>query len=479
MQFSIDGFSYQYLWPFSSWLANHAILIFSSLSIYYVLQYAYFMLNKSMTPNLKKLFKAEIYLALLVFVLSFSWGKIYAWTFPLANFLGIVSTLTVFISSVYIYFKNRGVSPLFVSGFGFLTLGALLFIFDNFNIVEDVWFFKHGIKLGSVIEVTFLSVLMAGKYRELQQEKEKAQQAAIERLEKLNEIQSKQKELLEKEVEAKTKEILQQKAILEQKNREVIESINYAKRIQTALIPRIEQYENLKNNMFVLFLPKDIVSGDFYWFHHTTTSHKDRPNEDYMLLAVADCTGHGVPGAMISTIGIKLLYQSVKQPEVNSPAEALDYLSAEVEQTFNRNVKDEFIRDGMDMAMVAINLESRKMMYAGANNPCIIIRKGEIIILKPDKKSIGKCESDAKFTNVKFTLEKGDMIYLFSDGFQDQFGGPKNKKFKSKNFRKLLSTIYHYPVNEQRLILEQTIKDWMGNEYSQIDDITVLGYRVD
>ncbi|MGB0882790.1 MAG: PP2C family protein-serine/threonine phosphatase, partial [Vicingaceae bacterium] len=227
---------------------------------------------------------------------------------------------------------------------------------------------------------------------------------------------------------------------LEKKNIEIVDSINYAKRIQGALIPPIEVFKKVLPNSFVIFKPKDIVSGDFYWISElSTTKESSSENEKLVAFSVADCTGHGVPGAFMSMIGLKIFNQSIKQTNVNSPAQALDYINNEVNKTINKHTDSEnVIQDGMDVALVSINFTTNKLYFAGAKNPVYIIRNKQLHEIKGDKQPIGFSENHAPFVNYEYQLEKGDMVYVFSDGYADQFGGPKGKKLKYKPFKNIL-----------------------------------------
>ena len=266
---------------------------------------------------------------------------------------------------------------------------------------------------------------------------------------------------------------------VEEKNREIVDSINYAKRIQDALIPPAKKMKQILPNSFVLFKPKDIVSGDFYWATSTnTTTNSDKDKEQLVLFSAADCTGHGVPGAMVSVIGLKLFNQSVKQAEVNTPAQALDFLDKEIYNTVNlHSDEDNVIRDGMDLALCAVNYSTMKLHFAGANNPVYIIRNKELHEIKGDKKAIGSYAAETPFSDNEYQLEKGDMVYVFTDGYADQFGGPKGKKLKYSVFKELLIENSHLEVDTQKEILEEYFENWRGN-LEQLDDVCVIGVRI-
>ncbi|MES2589784.1 MAG: SpoIIE family protein phosphatase [Bacteroidota bacterium] len=267
--------------------------------------------------------------------------------------------------------------------------------------------------------------------------------------------------------------------IIESQNNDIISSINYAQRIQQAILPPKEKIDSLFKEYFILYQPKDIVSGDFYWLSTVNTTPKDKSKgESLVVLGAVDCTGHGVPGALMSIIGNTILNQSLGVKHVNSPAQALNYLNTEIVKNLSS------IKDGMDLAMCAINFEKMELHYAGANNPLYLIRKKELHITKADKQAIGgdfDAEHEKTFTDHTIKLEKGDCIYIFTDGYADQFGGAESysggKKFKYNRFKDLLLLIHHLPMEEQKERLIKEHNQWKG-DLEQVDDILVIGFRV-
>ncbi|MCB9335287.1 MAG: SpoIIE family protein phosphatase [Flavobacteriales bacterium] len=284
--------------------------------------------------------------------------------------------------------------------------------------------------------------------------------------------------LTKKEIVSRLK-LEESKFEIEEKNKEILDSINYAKRIQFALLPPKNVFKELFPNSFLIYKPKDIVSGDFYWGTRlSTTIDNADGNESLVVFCVADCTGHGVPGAFMSLIGIKILNQSIKMNDVNSPAQALDYLNEQVYNTINKHSsKESVVRDGMDIAFCAINFKTLNLSYSGANNSLYIIRKGELIELKADKQPIGSYENQQPFTNHQIQLEKGDMVYAFSDGYADQFGGVDGKKMKSKRFKEKLMECSNMDVEKQESFLSEYFENWKGN-LEQLDDVCVIGVKI-
>jgi serine phosphatase RsbU (regulator of sigma subunit) len=251
---------------------------------------------------------------------------------------------------------------------------------------------------------------------------------------------------------------------LDEKNKEITDSITYAKRIQEAILPPDLKVKNAFSNAFILYKPKDIVAGDFYWLEKVGNQ---------VLFATADCTGHGVPGAMVSVVCHGALNRSVREFELTDPGQILDKTRELVVDTFSESDQD--VKDGMDIAFCS--LDGNTLKYAGANNPLWIIRDGEVLETKATKQPIGKVDNPIPFTTHTFELQQGDAIYTFSDGFVDQFGGEKGKKFKSKNFKKLLLSIQGKPMNEQKIFINEAFETWRG-ELDQIDDVCVVGVSV-
>jgi tetratricopeptide (TPR) repeat protein len=277
-------------------------------------------------------------------------------------------------------------------------------------------------------------------------------------------ITRKQKGIIEEQ-----KDVVElQKEEVEEKNKEIMDSIRYAKRLQEAILPPARLVKEWLPNSFILYKPKDIVAGDFYWMETV---------EDTIYFAAADCTGHGVPGAMVSVVCSNALTKSLVEENIHNPAKILDRTRELVIAQFGKS--DEDVKDGMDIAICALNTKTKALQYAGANNPLWIIRNesNEIEEIKANKQPIGKYAEPKPFTPHTIQLLQGDSIYLFSDGFVDQFGGSKGKKFKAKAFRELLLSTQNQSMDEQRSSINNTFEDWRG-ELEQIDDVCVIGVKI-
>ena len=283
----------------------------------------------------------------------------------------------------------------------------------------------------------------------------------------------KRQKQLELEIDNATEEIVAQRdAIEEQKNeieeahQEIKDSIAYAKRIQNAILPSDELVKSTLPNSFILYQPKDVVAGDFYWIENLTNG---------VLFAAADCTGHGVPGAMVSVVCNNALNRSVREYNLSDPGKILDKTREIVLEELSKNNED--VKDGMDIALC--KLHGNTLYYSGANNPLWIVRNDEVLETKANKQPIGKFDNHTNFDTHSIQLERGDSVYIFSDGYVDQFGGEKDKKFGSRRLKQLLIEINSESMQTQKEILSVTLSKWMDVQgYEQIDDVCIVGIRI-
>jgi len=276
---------------------------------------------------------------------------------------------------------------------------------------------------------------------------------------------------LEQKVKDRTAEISRKAAEIEEKNKNIEDSIRYAKRIQNAILPPEDFLKEMFPSAFILYKPKDIVSGDFYWAH----KHKDEH-----MFAVVDCTGHGVPGAFMSIVGNDQLNYAVNVRGASNPGEIMNYLNEGVRKALRQRSGESSVRDGMDMTLVSINFDKMTLNYAGAYNPVYIYRNNELMELPVDRCAVGGFidEELHQFENKIFDLKEGDMIYIFSDGYVDQFGGPRGKKLKPKRFREILESVHLSKPNDQKEMLDQSLLEWMGEGMEQVDDVLLVGFKM-
>jgi serine phosphatase RsbU (regulator of sigma subunit) len=281
--------------------------------------------------------------------------------------------------------------------------------------------------------------------------------------------------ILEMKVVERTEEVVRQKEEVERQGRKVVElyknvtdSIRYAKRLQESILPPERRILELLPASFVFYRPKDIVSGDFYWFDRV---------EDKVVFAAVDCTGHGVPGAFMSLIGHNGLNQTVKERGRTSPSEVLMDLNKIAYDALHKDREQGLVRDGMDMALCSYDPAKRVLEYAGANCPLYLVRNGEVLQFAPDKSAIGSFDLQGHtFKEHRIKLQTGDMVYIFSDGYADQFGGPKGKKLMYRRFRELLLEVSTHEPDRQRSLLQEAFGKWRGG-HEQVDDILVIGMR--
>jgi serine phosphatase RsbU (regulator of sigma subunit) len=259
-----------------------------------------------------------------------------------------------------------------------------------------------------------------------------------------------------------------QKFELELKDKNITDSLIYAQRIQEALLPSESYFRKHFSDSFILFKPKNIVSGDFYWIGE---------KGEKVFVVAADCTGHGVPGALMSMIGLKIIEKTINEDNIEIPSGILEVMNKGLEKTFSREKNiGTIIRDGMDIGLCVIDRKRKKLEYAGAFLPLYLIREGNLIEISADKIIIGMNPEGLSYLDHEIDLLDDDIFYIFSDGYVDQFGGSENKKFMYRRFRYLLMTIHNFPVNDQKAILEENMKTWMGKN-EQVDDMMVIGFR--
>lgn len=276
---------------------------------------------------------------------------------------------------------------------------------------------------------------------------------------------------LEKLLDERTREVREQKEEIELKNRDITDSINYAQRIQASILPSLRKLQHIFSGSFVYYLPRNIVSGDFYWFEVI-------PNTNKFLIVCADSTGHGVPGAFMSIIGTTLLKDIFSRPEVHKPSDILQHLDNELKSTLNQNIDGERPNDGMDIIVCEIDIKTYYARFSSAMRPFIVYQNGEQLYFKGSRSSIGGQVKEEKiFEDVELQLTKGDLIYMFSDGYPDQFGGPLGKKFKMVRLRNLLKDIYQKPMEEQYNYVKSNFELWK-NDLDQVDDVLFMGIKI-
>lgn len=477
LQMALSGYAFEFLWPGNTFLANHSLPFLASISVFFLLLFTTTFLNtKQLLPRIHIFFKIMTGIIFLNVICS-----LINTAFFLKLSIIVINSVTLFLNffiiPVAIVILRKGFKPAtyFAMAFIVLIFGVFGFVLKNFGVLPSNVYTDYGIQIGSSLEVILLSFAIVDKFKRFRDE-------AVSRLQEMNTLKDQINVELERQVARRTEKINSQKEELEEKNKNITASITYASRIQQAILPPSQQIGKLLPGSFILYLPKDIVSGDFYWV--------EEKNEKVFFAAV-DCTGHGVPGAMMSVVGFNGLNKALNIQDCEHPGDILASLNNTVSDSL-RKWGETDVHDGMDLALCSLDFRTGLLEYAGAYNSLYLIRHCkdkedpenemvldgyELVEIKADKKPIGSYTEDAPFTNHSFQLEKGEGLYIFSDGFADQFGGKNERKYMYRNFKKFLLSIYQLPASQQREKLEEEFLNWKG-DVGQIDDICVIGLKL-
>jgi serine phosphatase RsbU (regulator of sigma subunit) len=341
---------------------------------------------------------------------------------------------------------------------------------------------KYPIVIGSVIQGFIFTFGLAEEIKILDMQKVRFQQRYINQLEVNLRLKDQATAELEQKVEERTRELKktnedlkdknyiveQQKELLEIRNKEIKDSIEYARRIQTASFPPRNLLEKVSSDFFILYRPRDIVSGDFYWFGEV---------DEKVIVITADCTGHGVPGAFMSMYGIAFLNEIINKEKIFMPNEIMNSLREKISSSLNRGDNEFETMDGMDMSVITFDLSASRYYFSGANNPLYLIRQGELQVVSADNMPVAYYQKMEPFKVSYFEAKKGDCLYIFSDGLIDQFGGELGKKYLSKRLKDVLLSISHLNMAEQHHHIDEAFSEWKG-EYFQVDDVLMVGIRI-
>jgi len=485
---NISGFSYQYFWPNSTWFQYHSTAFFVLIANIFLLLFtrAYFNFKENYKiPEI--VFKVVFPISLVIAVLTLTVQDSFYIINKLANLISFFTIiLLLFVSLVGVFRKNKLAIYLFISFSAFIA-GVILYVLRNFGVIDNNNLAENGLKLGFILEIVFLMFAVIHRYTYMgKRENIRLENIVKERTSDLisqkEEIETQRDKIIKQHEEA-----IKQKNLIQEKNEEINKSFEYAKVIQTAVLPPENELQKLMSDFFILNLPKETISGDFYWA-------EEKNNRIY--IAAADCTGHGVPGAMMSMLGISALNDIISRDDNKKPSEILQELSKNIENSLHQQGKIGETKDGMDISICMIDKLTNTLLYSGSNNSIYISRKSKFDIeedkfqkihtyndcslleLKPDKIFIGyNAKKGLKFTDKRFDLEKEDIIYMFSDGYVDQFGGTNKKKYKYNRFRELIAkTSLISNMEEQRKVLCDELNQWKGN-IEQIDDILIIGIK--
>jgi len=471
---TLKGHTLEYLWPNQVFL-NDLVPIYAIVTGFFVVLFANQFLNtKSTAPRFRKFSNVFYGLFTLALIAHFFYV-------PLAiglTFLAIITSSTfVVVLGVVVLRKNYRPARYYLIGWATLVVSFILVAFSNLGFLPFDTAYSYLIETGMTSEILLFSLALADRVNYYRKENER--------------IIREQNVYLEREVTQRTKEIEQQKEeilaqsqtledsnqYLKQAHSKIQSSIQYAKRIQLALLPMQKQLAKKDLGFFVLYKPRDIVSGDFYWFAEVE-------DKNQLIVLVADCTGHGVPGAFMTIMGTNLLNQIVRENRITSPSAILTELDKKVVAALGvrtgkstRGKSKNKVQDGMDLALCRIDFDQQQVVFAGAKRPLYYFRNHKLEVIKGSKYPIGGSQYATKqFDETCLTYQKGDAMYLSSDGYADQFGGEHNTKFMVKKFKSKLQEIEPAPMPDQKEVLEQTLEAWKAQE-KQTDDILVMGIR--
>ncbi|MEX2597752.1 MAG: 7TM diverse intracellular signaling domain-containing protein [Salibacteraceae bacterium] len=480
----LNGYAFQYIWPnaanFNQVSISYAMCFTGIFSILFSIK---FLQLGAYSKLLKTISWILILICILTALFTLVFGYLlYAFYIPVLTVMLGLGAMVMLISGIYCWYKGNRSARLFIAAWAAYLLGTILLILRNLGILPGNEITSSSAMIGQAVEVVLLSFALADKYRIIRQEKDRAQEDRLR-------IQESYAHELEEEVKDRTENLAKandelnksfnelsiKNRIISKKNQEITDSIQYAKRIQSAILPSDRLFQSRLPKSFVLYKPKDIVAGDFYWLESYAKASDSEGG--VVLFAAADCTGHGVPGAMVSVVCSNAMNRAVREFGLTNPGEVLDKTRALVIQEFEKS--DEDVKDGMDISLCALSLSTLTLKWAGANNPLWIARKGatEMEEIKGDKQPIGKFHHESPFTTHQLKLNEGDTIYIFSDGFPDQFGGENGKKYKSGKFKHKLVELAKEPIEKQKDLLDHEFESWRG-DLDQLDDVCVIGVHI-
>jgi serine phosphatase RsbU (regulator of sigma subunit) len=490
---ALTGYGYEML--FNYWLrfANISNMFFIALTVLFASQFTRRFLS---VKKYSKIFHYALLApeAYSIFLIIVSLTGIWIDGFVLfasksAAYCGMIGVLVFLPTGIGIYRKGSRPAYFYLVAWTALFIGVIIYVLKNNAILPQNTFTDMSIIIGAVAEAILLSLGMADRIKTLEKEQRASQEKMIETLQENEDLIKNQNQILEQKVAERTSEIMEKnveieqqleeiaaqrdmlsatKLELERQNDNVTSSINYAQRIQKAMLPQEDRIQNVFRESFIMFRPRDIVSGDFYWYTEM---------DGKKIFTVADCTGHGVPGAFMSMIGINLLNEIINVRNVTDSGSILYKLNEGVQKSLKQESSNN--KDGMDMTLIVIDEEQKSIQFSGAKNPLVYVQNGELHVIKGNSNPIGGISKNGNRDYETHTIpyEKDMMVYMFSDGFQDQFGGPDDKKYMVKRFKVLLHEIANKPTEKQITILNQELDAWMKNT-RQLDDILVAGIRL-
>lgn len=461
LQLSLLGFGTTWLWTDHYFISNRANPVLASLGVLFFLNFTYRYLELHInTPKIKPIVRTFQFILIVNVLISLIPGTAFM------NISAITVNATTLVLNLFIIYPlvvtlrtGSRTAKSYLLGFSILQISVFAFVLRNFGVIPNSFLADNGLQIGFAVEMIILTFGILQRFKLMND-------ASISVLAEANELKENLNIQLEAEVESRTKEVIQQRNELEQKNEEITSSIMYAKRIQNALLPSSSYYSKLVPNLHVFYHPKDIVAGDFYWVKDIRIG-----NDTWKFAAVADCTGHGVPGAMMSVLCMNALNESARLLEDADPADLLTRVSSYLRNYLLTDGLE--LSDGMDISVACYNSEKQILRFCGANNPLWILSEEDIQVIPPTKRPVGKSESSLAFELHEINYKENQRILLFSDGCIDQFGGDSGKKLKTPGLKKIVLEQYDPNPKNHLLKIEQDLFKWMGRE-EQLDDICMM-----
>jgi len=460
------GYAFKYVWSEAEFLNRYLYTVAPLLSISSILFTVKFLDMKKYTPVMHKILLGFVFVFVGVMAIDLSGN------FRLSGVLSknLSSLLTVIIFPVVISIYKKGHKPalFFLIAWSFYVVGALVHLLRLQAVLPYNSLTANALQIGSAFEMVLLSFAVADLLNRLKRENVmiiKNQNIKLE-----HEVKLRTAELVEKqeEITQQNHELFHQKEIIEESHKHITDSINYAKSIQKAVFPQVDLFTDFFADAMVFNRPRDVVSGDFYWA---------KQFNDKLFFCVTDCTGHGVPGALVGMLGISLYNEVCQNEALDSTAKILDELRLRLKSALKQSSKDAESKDGMDTAFCIFDKKTRHLQFSGAYNCALILRDNELIALTADKQPIGFYAKEKPFTSQEIGLQPNDCLYLFSDGITDQFHEKTQEKFKINRFKDLILSLAGKPMREQFDEIQHTFNTWRGSA-PQTDDVLVLGLKV-
>ncbi|SFT87830.1 Serine phosphatase RsbU, regulator of sigma subunit [Lishizhenia tianjinensis] len=469
--FTLQGYSYQLLWPNSPYLQQVAIpVVVILINIYLTRFYQFFYSTQKNLPSLNRIFnKINTFLPIGLLLCLIPSLEIEFYKYLFINLLSLALFVLYVVGFVKIWKQLNNELWLISISLSAFFVSAIIYIGTNFQLFPYTTITHHSLELGALVQIFLLTFAISIRFKKFRQFK-------IEQLIRTNRFKQHENLKLSQKVEDRKKEISLQSKVFEEHNSNILKSITYSYNVQKALLPERQEMENNFREHFLYYQPKDIVSGDFYWAKNINVYENGEKN-NYTLAAVGDCTGHGIPGALISVLAINTLNQAIRLSENKTTEDLLNFLNKEINTIFNSNIDGENIRDGLDIALIAINNSTKVLHYSTAKSQILHLRQGKLTRLKTSNNPIGIQDTTPFFSKGELQLETNDQLYLLTDGYADQFGGPYGKKYKINMLKSQLESIGNLDMDVQKSTLEDGLNNWKG-KLEQTDDITLLGIRI-